>query len=92
MYLEEEKCTTSLYHNMSLNTNNNASMIDKIRGKICRECRSYDYVQVECSNILKNVRSYSTTWSDEDSEGKKDAQTHPMPFVESLFLTNNFPF
>ena len=52
MYLEDEKGTTSSHCNLALNTNYDASSMDRNRGINYRECGGYDHVQEECSNIL----------------------------------------
>ena len=41
MYLEYEKGTTSSHYNLALNTNYDASRMDRKKGINCRECRGY---------------------------------------------------
>ena len=82
MYLEEGKGTTSSHCNLALNTNFDASRMDRSKGINCRECRDYVIVQEECSNIL----SYAATWSDEESENNKDGEDI---FSESDALVNH---
>ena len=82
MYLKDEKGTTSSHCNLALNTNNDDLRMDRDRGITCRECEGYDHVQKECSNIL----SYASTWSNEDSENKKDGEDI---FSELVALINH---
>ena len=44
MYLEDEKGTTSSHCNLALNTNYDASRMERNRGINCRECGGYDHV------------------------------------------------
>ena len=82
MYLEDEKGTNSSHFNLALNTNYDASRMDKSRGINCRECGVYNHVKKECSNIL----SYAATCSDEDSENNKDGEDI---FSESVALVSH---
>ena len=52
MYLEDGKGTTSSHCNLALNTNYDASRMDRNRGIYCRERGGYNHVQKGCSKIL----------------------------------------
>ena len=48
----------------------------------CKECEGYDHIQVECANTRKKKKSYTMTWSDEESEEQEE------PFNEVMVLVS----
>ena len=49
------------------------------------ECKGYDHVQNECANTSKKNKSYATTWSNEEIEGKNEGGE---VFVDPVALIN----
>ena len=46
----------------------NTELANKNKGIQCKECEGYGHIQAKCANTRKKNKSYTVTWSDEESE------------------------
>ena len=58
----------------------NREPIKKSKGIQCRESEGYGHIQEESTNICKKSKSYTVTWSDEETKERED------PFSKLMVL------
>ena len=64
-------------------TGGNPDQKKKFKGIQCRECEGYNHVQAECDNTCKKKKSYTVTWSDEETEDQNEGEE---VFTDSVAL------
>ena len=66
----------------------NIEPTNKSKGIQCRECEGYGHIHAECANTRKKNKSYTMTWSNEESEEREEPSREVMVFV-SLATTKD---
>ena len=59
----------------------NIEPTNKSKGIQCRECEGYGHIHAECANTRKKNKSYTMTWSNEESEEREEPSSEVMVFV-----------